>query len=120
MTQIVPQTGRTGQRFARLLDRLCPITDDTRFTITPAGIAALDQSASTDIPSTSSAAPSQVAPLAEVASLSTVDPSPDACPRCGARLGVVNLYCGGRGYVPYISCCQCEYQQRLDQRRILQ
>ena len=112
MATILPQT---GQGFASLLDRLCPITDDTRFTITPAGIAALDQSPGTDFPDTSfvSNVPCQPAALAEVASLSTVDPSPDACPRCGARLGVVNLYCGGRGYVPYISCCQCEYQRRI-------
>ncbi len=163
MTQIVPQT---GQRLTALLDRLCPITEDTTFTASPFGIAeapvkarrsritpdtrydltplgwafvqlggvdtpsrwdaddlimptSLGMAATEQSPSTTSVkdVPANIVPsqpsLAEVASLSTVDPSPDACPRCGARLGVVNLYCGGRGYVPYISCCACEYQRRI-------
>ncbi len=38
----------------------------------------------------------------------------DRCPQCGARMGVVNLYLGGRGYAPY-DICQgpaCDYLRR--------
>ena len=42
-------------------------------------------------------------------------PSPD-CPRCGSTLGTLNLYVGGRGYLPYIVCTrfECDYQRRAN------
>lgn len=33
-------------------------------------------------------------------------PPVDTCPVCGGPLGVVNLYHGGRGYVPHDYCQQ--------------
>jgi len=41
-------------------------------------------------------------------------PAPARCPRCGEELGFVNLYCGGRGYLPYLMCesGECDYMRR--------
>lgn len=42
---------------------------------------------------------------------------PNTCPRCGCALGFVNLYVGGRGYLPYVLCQNdnpevCDYRRR--------
>jgi len=62
-----------------------PICDDDRFSLTPAGEAALAAS----------------------------EPdAPEGCPRCGCTLAAINLYHGGRGYVAYASCTGCDYRRR--------
>lgn len=44
-----------------------------------------------------------------------MNPAVNTCPLCGSRLGTVNLYCGGRGYLSYDICQNpggCDYQRR--------
>lgn len=68
-----------------------PICDDDRFSLTPAGYAALNE---------------------EAALAASKQTAPKGCPRCGCTLAAINLYHGGRGYVAYDSCTGCDYRRR--------
>ena len=69
-----------------------PFDDNDRVCLTPAGEAALDA----------------------VRAAQAGDTLPTGCPRCGAALGAVNVYHGGRGYVSYDTCTNtlCSFRRR--------